>query len=84
MITTPQLGDKVEDTVSGFKGVVVSKHLYLQGCSRLTLQPKVDKDGKLPDCATFDTPQIKIIKAKAAERGDTRIGGPEKYSDEGR
>lgn len=49
------LGDKVRDTISGFKGVVVSKHHYLQGSTRVTVQPEVKEgDWKLPDAEAFE------------------------------
>jgi len=80
------LGDEVEDIVSGFKGIVVSKHLYLQGCSRISVQQVVDKDGKLPDSHTFDEPQLKCIAAGKVKKQANFYdpGGPEKYMDEGR
>lgn len=81
-----KLGDEVKDKVSGFKGIAVCKHDYLNGCSRFSIQPPVDKDGKLPDTATFDEPQLELVeKEKAeAETGSNKTGGPEKYSDESR
>lgn len=33
------LGDEVQDTVTGFQGIAVSRHVYLQGCDRITIQP---------------------------------------------
>ena len=78
-----KMGDHVEDKVSGFKGIIVSEHNYLNGCTRCTVQPKVDKNGKLPECQTFDKPQLKKIK-KAIKQGDTNTGGPSKYEDKER
>lgn len=75
-----ELGQKVKDTVSGFTGIAVSKHIYLQGCVRVTLQPEVDKDGKLPECQTFDEPNLSALPVKRKE-GTNKTGGPEKYSD---
>jgi hypothetical protein len=74
------LGSEVKDSVSGFTGIAVSKHSYLNGCTRITVQPKVDKDGKLPDPQTFDEPQLKVISDKKI-KGKNDTGGPEKYSD---
>lgn len=54
------LGDRVADTVSGFRGIAVSKHLYLKGINRVTVQPLVDGDGKLPEAETFDEPQLEV------------------------
>jgi hypothetical protein len=80
-----KLGNKYKDKVSGFIGVAVSKHTYLNGCARFTLQPESDKEGKLPSCETFDEPQLELIKKGVAEvepeKG--RTGGPSKYEDTG-
>lgn len=58
------LGDSVADTVSGFRGIAVSRHSYLYGATRITVQPLVNGEGKLPDAETFDEPQLKV-SAKA-------------------
>lgn len=77
------LGDEVVDTVSGFSGIAVSRHSYFQGCNRITIQPSIDKDGKLPSTETFDEPQLKIITKNKVARAASVIdpGGPEKFSD---
>ena len=75
------LGDEVTDTVSGFKGIAVSRHSYLQGCDRISIQPSIDKNGKLMDSESFDEPQLKVLKTKKVKQGPRITGGPEKYSD---
>lgn len=75
-----ELGQKVKDTVSGFTGVAVARHIYFQGCERISVQPSVDKDGKLPDTATFDEPNLITIEEKKL-KGKNDTGGPEKFSD---
>lgn len=63
-MTTPTvyLGDEVEDTISGFKGVALARTTYITGCDRILVQPKVDKDGKLGQCESFDITVIKVTK----------------------
>lgn len=78
-----KLGDKCRDKVSGFTGVAVSEHLYLNGCRRVSVQPPIDKDGKLPSIESFDDPQLELVIEKVAEHDNT-TGGPEKYSDTSR
>jgi len=78
------LGDKVRDTVSGFKGIITGKHDYLQGCSRMTVQPEVDKDGKLPEAQSFDEPQLELITPRKELQGKKNTGGPMPYIDNGR
>jgi len=80
------LGDEVKDSVSGFKGIAVAKHTYLQGCDRVSVQPSIDKEGKLPEAQTFDEPQLETIKQAKVKRQASSIdpGGPEKYRDSGK
>lgn len=77
-----KLGDKVKDVVSGLKGVAVARHIYLQGCNRITVQPPA-KGSMLPGECTFDEPQLLILKEQKVKRLATEDnpGGPEKYSD---
>ena len=79
-----KLGDKVKDKVTGFKGVVVSIHNYLNGCARLTVQPKLKKDGTMPGTETFDEPQLQVITKGLHTQGSTATGGPSKFEDKGR
>lgn len=77
-----QLGDEVRDAVSGFLGVAISRTEYLNGCARISVQPPVGRDGKLPEYQTFDEPQLKIIKVRKVVvtpmvAGVT--GGPDRY-----
>lgn len=59
------LGDEVKDKVTGFKGIVTSITLFLNGCTRCGVQPKMGKDGKVPDGLSFDEPQLEVVKRKA-------------------
>ena len=79
-----KLGQIVKDKVSGFKGVAVAEHIYLQGCSRFTVQPEVDKEGKLPDTQTFDEPQLEVVSDGLLKKAKTDNGGPMPYVDRGR
>lgn len=80
------LGDQVVDPVTGFKGIVVSSHNYLQGCTRLSVQPKIKKDGTVPETVTFDQPQLDVVKRGKIKAKASLLdpGGPSKYEDEGR
>jgi hypothetical protein len=70
-----KLGDTIKDTITGFAGVCTSRHEYLNGCVRLTLQPREIKDGKPVDCQTFDIEQLALVKS-AAPKQVTPSGGP--------
>lgn len=74
-----KLGDKVKDTISGFTGIAVARHEYLQGCIRISVQALVDKDGKLSESHAFDEPQLEFLSGKKVERGSKRPGGPISY-----
>jgi len=79
------LGDKVKDQVSGFEGIAVTRHSYLQGCDRITVQPPIDKEGKHPDACNFDEPQLDVTNAQAVKPDplpqEKRTGGAEKHPD---
>ena len=80
------LGDEVKDKVTGFSGVAVARHMYLQGCNRISVQPPVDKDGKNQESCTFDEPQLIVITPQkvVAGEGSDSVGGPEKYMPDSR
>jgi hypothetical protein len=56
-----KLGKKAKDIITGFEGIITSKHIYLTGCTQYGLQPKIDKDGKVSDINYFDEGRIEII-----------------------
>lgn len=57
------LGDEVKDTVTGFSGVVISKHIFLYGVDTVTIQPKMEQYGVLPEADIFAEAQIRVTKA---------------------
>lgn len=71
------LGDRVKDKVSGFEGTVVARTEWLNGCWRMVVAPRVDKDGKMGDTHSFDEPQLELVIEKAAKQGSKKTGGPE-------
>ena len=82
-MSTPivQLGDEVQDTITGFKGIAVAQHQYITGCRRISVQPKCDKDGKVPEAQNFDEPLLKVtkpVKPKVEEKfvEARKTGGP--------
>lgn len=54
------LGMKVEDKVTGFKGVVSSISFDLYGCVQAVVAPGMDKDGKLPEGKWFDVARLTV------------------------
>jgi len=71
-----ELGDEIKDTVTGFKGIAVAKTDWLNGCTRWTIQPSVDKEGKVPPAECFDETQLVLVKRKKVAQGRHDTGGP--------
>lgn len=61
------LGAEVVDRVSGLKGTVTAETTHINGCIQCAVQPKVDKDGKLPEVIVFD---YKRLEKKGAGVSD--------------
>lgn len=56
------LGDEVKDIVSGFTGIATARTRFLNGCTRISIDPPVDKDGKPVDGRWFDQEQVEVIQ----------------------
>lgn len=65
---TIKLGQTVRCKLSGYKGIAVCRADWLYGCVRISVQGKVDKDGKLPELQCFDEEQLDIIKTEKQEK----------------
>ena len=78
---TIQLGDEVKDTITGFKGIAVCRHTYIQGCDRISVLQKSTKDTPVPAEMSFDEPQLIVTKAAKppAKPVDRTKGGPERH-----
>lgn len=74
---TIELGDTARDQITGFTGVVVSRHEYLNGCTRLELQPAKLKDDKPIASEVFDIQQLDLVKKTGARKATRKPpGGP--------
>lgn len=61
-----KLGDLVKDKVTGFKGVIIAKTEWLNGCVRMALQPQgLTKEGKPFESYTVDVEQLEMVKDSA-------------------
>lgn len=56
-----QLGDEVQDIISGFTGIAIAKANYMWGCTRFAIQPQEITENKLLDSIWFDEPQLIVI-----------------------
>jgi hypothetical protein len=73
-----ELGAKLRDTVSGFEGIATSKVVFLNGCVRYGLEPKVGADGKIIEGQYFDSQQVEKVDDGLIEKvkeARTNTGG---------
>jgi len=70
-----ELGDIAKDSITGFEGTVVCISTWLNGCSRLTIQPRKMRLGKPVEPETFDALQlVRVAKGNVTPQRET--GGP--------
>lgn len=62
------LGDEVEDTVTGFRGMAIGRHVFLHGTTNITVQPVVEHYGSLYESEIFAETQLKIIKTRGGNK----------------
>ena len=58
------LGLKVEDKVTGFKGVVTSVSFDLYGCVQTIVNPGMQADGKRGEPLWFDIVRLKVLEVE--------------------
>lgn len=59
-----ELGDTVEDGVSGFRGVAIARHTFLHGNTSISVQPEVERYGVMPEAEVFTESRLNVIKAR--------------------
>lgn len=80
-----ELGDKARDQVSGFEGVAIARHMFLNGYDSISIQPALKKKNTpLPDVKSFDAPQLKVTKREYIQYETSveerrEVGGPAKF-----
>lgn len=55
------LGKKVKDKIMGVTGIATSRIVYLNGLSRISVQPPLNKDRSIPSEVWFDEDQLEIV-----------------------
>lgn len=60
-----ELGEKVKDTITGFKGTVTARIDYLNGCLQYCVEPKVGKEGKMEKHHYIDEGQLVSIEPRS-------------------
>ncbi len=61
------LRSKVKAKTTGLVGIVTSAGLHLNGCARFLVQPKADKDGKVPSAWWYDEVNLEVLDAFVAD-----------------
>ena len=73
-----KLGQEGKDKITGFKGIITSRHQYITGCDQYALTPKMKK-GELGENIQFDEGRIEITGPgiNKAEVKTKSPGGPQ-------
>lgn len=71
-----KLGDEVKEIITGFSGIAVAKCEWLNGCVRVTVQPRRLDAGKVVSSETFDQEQLSVVAAGAVKiEKEQKTGG---------
>lgn len=74
---TVQLGDKVQDKVTTFEGIVTGVADYITGCRQCLVQPPA-KDGEYKDGRWIDDDRLLVLQKGHTVLDDRRRdGGPQ-------
>ena len=60
-----ELGDRVKDLLTDFKGIVIEEINCLTGPRRLTVQPKELREGRVQKTETFEEDRWFVITRRA-------------------
>ena len=73
-----ELGEEVEDPITGFKGKIIGFTQWFSGCAVASVQPLMTEknEGKVPDFHGFDVTRLRRI-APATETSQRKTGGPQ-------
>jgi len=72
------LNDLVKDTLTGFKGVVVARSQWQNGCIRYGVQSQKLHEGKLVEEQWLDEQRLELVQAAPEKRVGTKLGGPQR------
>lgn len=70
-----ELGRTVKDVVTGFKGVVTARCVYLNGCVQYDVKPKVNDKGEMIEGKWFDEEQLMVLSNKIVKTVPVPTGG---------
>lgn len=60
---TIELGDEVQDIITGFRGIAYGYTKWLTGCDTIMVKPtKLSKDGTVAESANIDITLLTVVK----------------------
>lgn len=71
---TIEMGQLVQDTITGFKGIAIAKCTYLNGCVQWQVKSKQLQQGKTIEAEWFDEGRLTGV--------DDKPGGPQEHPPE--
>lgn len=75
------LGDRVEDKITGFSGIAHAITTWLNGCIRVAVQPETLHEGKPIEDRYFDITQLTLVEAHVHTPITVTVeGGPPRES----
>ncbi len=75
--TKYDMGQKVKDKVTGLTGIIDSIAQCMNGCIRYSVQPKINKEQKVPSSYWIDEQQLELVDKKpVVKTKQTKTGGP--------
>jgi hypothetical protein len=60
-----QLGDNIQDAISGFTGIATALAVYITGCKQVLVQPPMKATGEFVESRWFDMDRMTILTKKA-------------------
>lgn len=69
-------GSTVKSDITGFEGVNTANSIHMNGCNRCYVQPRIDKDGKIPDGWWIDEPELVLVPDPEIKREKHTIPPP--------
>jgi len=73
-----ELGVKARCQLTGFKGIIMARNEWVNGCRQYLVKPKVDKDGKMKEGEWIDEEQLELLSGKGINIATKPTGGPQK------
>lgn len=71
-----ELGDTVQDAITNLVGIAIGRTEWMNGCSRVLVQPKELKDGLPVEGSTIDESDLILVSRPEVTPAAKKTGGP--------